>query len=285
MTPERWEQVCKIFDAAAALRPEQRSSFLDQACGQDEALRREVKSLLGPEGPTGDFLGAGPMEYFARVLAEENAPSLIGQKLGRYELLSLIGAGGMGEVYRARDSALKRDVAVKVLPSSFSKVVDRLQRFKQEARAASALNHPNIVTIHEVGEVDGCHFIVGEYVEGETLRERLKRSRMVLNEVLDVATQISAALAAAHTVGVIHRDIKPENIMLRPDDYVKILDFGLAKPSERPTIKWADKPRWSPDGRTIYFVSRRVTGFLNVWGIRFDQTKGEPVKAIEICTT
>src|SRR5262249_21329722 len=157
-----------------------------------------------------------------------------GQKLGRYELLSLIGAGGMGEVYRARDLALKREVAVKVLPRSFSQNVERLQRFKQEARSASALNHPNIVTVHEIGESDGCHFIVSEYVEGETLRKRLERGRIEVDEALDVTKQIAAGLAASHTVGVIHRDIKPENIMLRPDGYVKILDFGLAKLSERP---------------------------------------------------
>src|SRR5215471_6384890 len=234
MTPEQWEQVGRLFHAAAALGPEERSSFLDQACGQDEALRREVQSLLDLEGPAGGFLGGGAMEDVARVLVEEKAPSLIGQKLGRYELLSLIGAGGMGEVYRARDLALKREVAVKVLPSSFSQDVERLKRFKQEARAASALNHPNIVTVHEVGEIDGCHFIVNEYVEGETLRDRLKRGRMDVSEVLIVTTQIVAGLAAAHTVGVIHRDVKPENIMLRADGFVKILDFGLAKLSERP---------------------------------------------------
>src|SRR5215831_7847394 len=124
MTPEQWEQVGRIFDATAALRPDERSSFLDQACGQDEALRREVQSLLDLEARTGDFLGGGAIEDVARVFAEEKAPSLIGQKLGRYELLSLIGAGGMGEVYRARDLALKREVAVKVLPSSFSQNVE-----------------------------------------------------------------------------------------------------------------------------------------------------------------
>jgi Tol biopolymer transport system component len=139
----------------------------------------------------------------------------------------------MGEVYRAHDVSLKREVAVKVLPSSFSQNAERLRRFKQEARAASALNHPNIVTIHEIGEIDSCHFIVSEYIEGETLRQRLTRGRMDFDEVMDVATQIASGLAAAHTVGVIHRDIKPENVMLRPDGYVKILDFGLAKLSEQ----------------------------------------------------
>lgn len=234
MTPEQWEKVGRIFEAAAALGPEQRSSFLDDACGDDHALRREVQSLLELEGRAGSFLGAGAMEDAALGLAEENSPSLAGKTMGRYELLSLIGAGGMGQVYRARDLALKRDVAVKVLLSSFSQNVELLQRFNQEAHAASALNHPNIVTIHEIGELDGCHFIVGEYIEGDTLRQRLMRGRVQISEAIDVATGIAEGLAAAHTVGVIHRDIKPENIMLRPDGYVKILDFGLAKLNERP---------------------------------------------------
>jgi Tol biopolymer transport system component len=233
MTPEQWEEVGRIFDAAAALRPEERSSFLDQACGENKAFRREVQALLETEDRAGDFLKGAAMDDVAEVLAKNEPLSLAGKSLGHYELLSLIGTGGMGEVYRAHDVALKREVAVKVLPSSFSQNADRLRRFKQEARAASALNHPNIVTIHEIGEIDSCHFIVSEYIEGETLRQRLMRGRMDFDDVIDVTTQIASGLAAAHTVGVIHRDIKPENVMLRPDGYVKILDFGLAKLSER----------------------------------------------------
>src|SRR5215471_6625535 len=183
MTPEQWEQVGKIFDAAAALPPQDRSSFLDQACKEDESLRREVEVLLDLEGQAGDFLGAGAMEDVARVLAEEKPQLLIGQRLKHYELQTLTGAGGMGEVYRARDVLLKREVALKILPSSFSQDPERLRRFKQEARAASALNHPNVVTIHEIGEVDSCHFIVSEYVEGETLRRWMLRSRLKLTEV------------------------------------------------------------------------------------------------------
>ena len=233
MTPEQWEEVGRIFDAAAALPPEERSSFLDQACAENSVLRREVQALLETEDRARDFLNGAALEDVAMVLAKDEPPSLVGKRLGHYELRSLIGTGGMGEVYRAHDLALKREVAVKILPSSFSQNADRLRRFKQEARAASALNHPNIVTIHEIGELDSCHFIVAEYVEGETLRQRLSRGRMDFDEVLNVATQLASGLAAAHTVGVIHRDIKPENVMLRPDGYVKILDFGLAKLSER----------------------------------------------------
>jgi serine/threonine protein kinase/Tol biopolymer transport system component len=237
MTPERWEEVGRIFDAVAALQPEERSSFLDHACGEDEALRREVQSLLAVEGRAGDFLGAGAMEDAAKVLAEEKPPSLVGKQLGHYEVLELIQGGNMGEVYRARDAALKRLVAVKVLPLSFSQNADRLRRFKQEPLAASALNHPNIVTIHEIGAVDHWHFMVSEFVEGETLRQRMIRDRIKVTEALEVTIQIASALEAVHRVGIVHRDIKPENVMVRPDGLVKVLDFGLAKLTEPQMVR------------------------------------------------
>jgi serine/threonine protein kinase len=154
-----------------------------------------------------------------------------GKRFGYYEIIKQIGAGGMGEVYRARDEKLNRDVAIKVLPASLSENHDRLSRFEQEAQAAGALNHPNILTIHEIGEVDGCRFIATEFIEGQTLRERL-RSGVELDDALDIAIQVASALVAAHRVNIIHRDIKPENIMIRRDDgLVKVLDFGLAKMS------------------------------------------------------
>ena len=155
--------------------------------------------------------------------------------LSHYRRVRKIGAGGMGEVYHARDERLGRDVAIKVLPADFAKDEDRLRRFEQEARAASALNHPNILTIHEIGETDGSHFIATEYIEGETLRHHIQLSRMKLREALDIVVQVASAIAAAHQAGIIHRDIKPENIMLRPDGYVKVLDFGLAKLTEKQT--------------------------------------------------
>ncbi|MCA1604396.1 MAG: serine/threonine protein kinase, partial [Acidobacteria bacterium] len=156
-----------------------------------------------------------------------------GTRLGRYEIKSQIGAGGMGEVYRARDPRLGRDVAIKVLPAAFSSDVERLTRFKQEARAASTLSHPYVAHIYEIGEADGYSFISMEYVEGETLRQTCAREPMKLSEALNVVVQTAAALAAAHQAGIVHRDIKPENIMLRHDGYVKVLDFGLAKLSEQ----------------------------------------------------
>ncbi|MCA1626926.1 MAG: serine/threonine protein kinase, partial [Acidobacteria bacterium] len=156
-----------------------------------------------------------------------------GTRLGRYEIRSPLGAGGMGEVYLAQDTALRRPVAVKLLPAEFATDHDRLRRFEREAHAASALNHPNILTVHEIGEEDGLHFIAAEFVDGESLRQRIVRGPLELREVLGIGIQISAALSAAHAAGVVHRDIKPENVMLRPDGIVKVLDFGLAKLSEQ----------------------------------------------------
>src|SRR5215216_7241685 len=157
--------------------------------------------------------------------------------ISHYRILSRLGAGGMGEVYLAEDTRLGRQVALKLLPAQFIKDEERLLRFEQEARAASALNHPNIITIHEIGVDDGTHFIATEFIEGETLRQRLRGGRLSLSEALDVAVQVGSALAAAHQVGIVHRDVKPENIMVRPDGYVKVLDFGIVKLTE----KFADR--------------------------------------------
>ncbi len=158
----------------------------------------------------------------------------IGTIIDHYRILSSLGAGGMGEVYLAEDIRLGRKVALKLLPASFVKNADRLRRFEQEARTASALNHPNIITIHDIGQSDSTHFIATEYIEGETLRGRLAAGpRLQLLEILDIAVQVAGALAAAHQAGIVHRDIKPENVMLRPDGYVKVLDFGIAKLTDK----------------------------------------------------
>src|SRR2546421_977392 len=158
-----------------------------------------------------------------------------GSRFNHYEILSPLGAGGMGEVYRARDARLNREVAIKVLPASLADDADRLLRFAQEAKAASALNHPNIITIHEVGEIEGLHFIVTELIDGQTLRREMASERLSLPAALEIAAQVSSALAAAHEAGITHRDIKPENVMVRRDGIVKVLDFGLAKLTERRT--------------------------------------------------
>lgn len=162
------------------------------------------------------------------------------ETISHYRIISKLGAGGMGEVYLAEDTRLRRKVALKLLPERFTKDAERLSRFAREARAASALNHPNILTIHEVGQTDSTHFIATEFVEGETLRLLMQRGRMSVDEALDLATQIASALAAAHEAGIIHRDIKPENVMIRRDRIVKVLDFGLAKLAEKIDHEGAD---------------------------------------------
>ncbi|MDX6306498.1 MAG: hypothetical protein QOI77_3467, partial [Blastocatellia bacterium] len=155
-----------------------------------------------------------------------------GESLGNYKVLSAIGAGGMGEVYRAHDARLDREVAIKVLPADFAADRDRLRRFEQEAKATSALNHPNILTVYDIGEHDGSPYIVAELLDGEELRDRLNEGSIPLRKVTEYAQQIVNGLSAAHEKGIVHRDLKPENLFLTKDDRVKILDFGLAKLSE-----------------------------------------------------
>jgi eukaryotic-like serine/threonine-protein kinase len=233
MTPERWQQVKQIFNSAINYRPEERGLFISQACSGDDDLRSEVESLIASHERSGSFIDVPAFQAAASLLADENSELRPGQTIGTYEILSFISRGGMGEVYLSEDKRLGRKVALKLLPASFTKDDDRLRRFEQEARAASALNHPNIITIFEIRDLGSTHVIATEFVEGETLRHRLSRSGVSISEALDVAIQVADALAAAHKAGIIHRDIKPENIMLRPDGYVKVLDFGLAKLSEQ----------------------------------------------------
>jgi len=233
MTPERWQQVKEIFNSAINYRPEERSSFVSRACSGDAELRHEVESLIASHEESGSFIDKPAFEAAASLLTRESRELNAGQMISSYEVISFISRGGMGEVYLAEDKRLGRKVALKLLPASFTTDDDRLRRFEQEARAASALNHPNIITIYEIREAAGSHVIATEFVEGETLRMRLNRAPLSLAETLNIATQIADALSAAHKAGIIHRDIKPENIMLRPDGYVKVLDFGLAKLSEQ----------------------------------------------------
>jgi eukaryotic-like serine/threonine-protein kinase len=229
LTSKRWRQVKEIFQAAAELPAAERKAYVTDVCEGDPSLLTEVESLLAAHEEPGSFLDTPAFN-----LAEApTAGALLGKSLGRYRILSLLGRGGMGEVYKAKDATLGRDVAIKVLPSDFSIDRDRLRRFEQEARAASALNHPNIITIHEFGQEDGVRFIVSEFIEGETLRRRISSERISATEIPEIAIQITSALNAAHEAGIVHRDIKPENVMVRPDGLVKVLDFGLAKLIER----------------------------------------------------
>lgn len=232
MQNDRWQEIDRLFDAALEREPAQRASFIAEACKGDAELRREVESLLAAHERAEKFIETPAFAVAAKAAAGEDAFSVLGRKFGPYRVLSLLGAGGMGEVYLAEDTRLRRRVALKLLPSEFTHDPERIRRFEREARAASALNHPNIVTIYEIGQIDGAYFIATELVEGQTLRDFMPLARTRMKEALNVVTQVADALSAAHAAGIVHRDVKPENIMLRPDGYVKVVDFGLAKLTE-----------------------------------------------------
>ena len=230
MTPERWQRVEEIFHAAAALDTGARASYVATACGDDLPLRREVESLLeGRRRPVAILDELPPGRAALCLLAAACGEEIVGRKVGRYRVLAPLGAGGMAEVYLAEDTELGRKVALKLLSTALTRDAEHVRRLHQEARAASALNHPNIITIHETGREGGLHFIATEFIQGETLRQQMRGPRMPVREVLEVAVQIAGALAAAHQAGIIHRDIKPENVMVRDDGYVKVLDFGIAR--------------------------------------------------------
>ncbi len=224
-----WLQVRKIFDDALRQKPEERARFVKEVCGSNKTLQTEVESLLSSLGSADSFMETPAVAKVADAIEAEQRKIAPGTCFGHYEVIKQIGAGGMGEVYLAQDKKLDRQVAIKILNEKFSGQESNLLRFIKEAKAASALNHPNILTIYEFGEAEDTHFIVSEFVEGNTLRENLRQSKLKLAEILDISIQIAGALSAAHKAHLIHRDIKPENIMIRPDGYVKILDFGLAK--------------------------------------------------------
>lgn len=233
MQAERWEQIDRLFDAVLEREPAERASFLANACAGDDELRREVESLLAAHERAEKFIEAPAMEVAAKAAAAQGKIfSALGREIGPYRVLSLLGAGGMGEVYLAEDTRLGRRVALKLLPAEFTHDAERIRRFEREARAASALNHPNIITIYEIGQSDGAYFIATEFVEGQTLRDFMVAARPQIKAAMNVIAQVADALSAAHAAGIIHRDVKPENIMLRPDGYVKVLDFGLAKLTE-----------------------------------------------------
>ena len=233
MNSDRWRQIDELFQACLEVDGQRRAALLDNASRSDQALREAVEALLASDSGEWSFIEKPALEVGASLLAEEYRQLESGHRVGHYEIVELIGRGGMGEVYLARDQILNRPTALKFLPADYTQDKDRLRRFQREAQAASALNHPNILTIHQLGDVDGQHFIATELVEGETLRARLSRGLLTPAEAVEVAIQVSSALAAAHKAGIVHRDIKPENIMLRPDGYVKVLDFGLAKLTEQ----------------------------------------------------
>jgi serine/threonine protein kinase/Tol biopolymer transport system component len=232
--PDRWTQIDRLLDAALDRPGGERAAFLAKACVGDEELRREVESLLAAHDEAeNNFLQIPALEVAAQGLSAGMDRSLLGRTIGHYSVISVLGVGGMGEVYLARDTILERKVALKLLPPQYTSDPNRISRFEREARAASALNHPNIITIYEIGEIEGKHFIAAEFVDGRTLRELLADGRIAIKDAIEIAIQIAGALSTAHEAGIVHRDIKPENIILRRDGYVKVLDFGLVKLTER----------------------------------------------------
>ncbi len=224
MKTERWQQISQLYDAARAVEGRARADLLHNACAGDAALQREVESLLAQEGAAENFLKHPP-----RFESEDSLLDLIGQQIGPHTITALLGAGGMGEVYRARDTKLGRDVAIKVLPARFTADRDRLARFEREARMLATLNHPHIGAIYGFENEGSVSALVLELVEGPTLADRLAKGPIPLTEALTIARQIAEALEAAHEKGIIHRDLKPANVKTTPDDSVKVLDFGLGK--------------------------------------------------------
>ncbi len=232
MTSAQLKTIEEIFYGALDRDPDEVAQFLETACGGDELLRRKIEALLASRQRVGSFIETPAVGVATRIIENGQADLLIGQTFGHYKISKLIGSGGMGEVYLATDVTAGRKAALKLLPMRFTGDAERLKRFQQEARAVVALNHPNILTVYEIGEDHSTHYIASELIEGETLRDRLTRAPMQLTEAIDVAIQVASALAAAHEAGIVHRDVNPGNIMLRPDGYVKVLDFGIAKLAE-----------------------------------------------------
>ncbi len=223
---QRGQQIKLVFQAALAFAPEQRRAFITQACADDPRLREEVDLLLTAHEESGGDPAVTLIKGTSTLFPGQ---MFVNRMIGPYRVIGLVGRGGMGEVWQAEDTRLGRRVALKLLPAESSNSPERLQRFAREARAVSSLNHPNIITIHEIGQADGIHYIVMEFVDGQTLRQQMSARQRPVSEVLDIVMQVAEALAEAHAAGIVHRDVKAENVMVRHDGRVKLLDFGLAR--------------------------------------------------------
>src|SRR5690349_3749068 len=236
MSPEQWRKIHELFDAALERPAGEREAFLAHACAGDEETRRRVEAMLAADAREDLMMdrpalqGAG--SFAASMPGANDSLSYSGEMIGDYRLIRKLAHGGMGTVYLAYDTRLGRQAALKLLPPRLLDNPERVRRLQREARAATALNHPNIITIYDFGQENGRDYIASEFVEGHTLRDYVGSPAFTFNHILDVATQVAGALEAAHAAGIVHRDIKPENIMLRDDGYVKVLDFGLAKLNE-----------------------------------------------------
>ncbi|PYS69408.1 MAG: hypothetical protein DMF69_17090, partial [Acidobacteria bacterium] len=229
MDPQRLVQIEDLYHAALELPPGERESFIVETCGNDKDLRRELESLLDVHKSSNNFFDTPPLSLAAEMFSHKEQRNLAGKEISHYKIIRLLGSGGMGQVYLAEDTKLHRQIALKILTTEFENDVERIKRFKTEARAVSALNHPNIITIYAIEETDAGNFIATEFIDGQTLRERIAEKPLSWQEAVKIAIQITGALKTAHSVGIIHRDIKPANIMVRRDGLVKVLDFGLAK--------------------------------------------------------
>ncbi|HBB97364.1 MAG TPA: hypothetical protein DC054_18450 [Blastocatellia bacterium] len=291
MKPERWQQLDRLFHSALEREPERRLAFLEDACAGDEELRRQIDALLSAHESAGSFIEKPAIENEARVIADADTDDSVelapGESISHYRIIALLGTGGMGQVYLAEDIVLGRQVALKLLPADLTRDRDHVRRFQQEARAASALNHPNLITIHEIGQIDNRHFIATEFIDGETLREHINRVQSQhtrestgnteklkpLLEVLDIAIQTAEALAVAHEAGIAHRDIKPENIMVRRrDGYIKVLDFGLAKLTESVAARVETEEPTRIRVQTSAGLVMGTVGYMSP-----EQTRGEEV--------
>ena len=259
---DRWHRLEALFYEALELKPEERPGFLETNCAGDAELRKEVQALLDSAEKPIDFLQEPVLEAAHQMVAEDARRAVVpGTLLSHYKVISLLGAGGMGEVYVAEDLQLRRKVALKMLSPSLTRDERGLRRFEHEAQAASALNHPNILTIFEFDQADGLHFIASELIEGETLRQKVAKGKLDLKTTVDIAIQIASALAAAHDGGIVHRDIKPDNVIVRSDGLVKVLDFGIAKLAE------------SRAGRAIHGIGSTITSSISETGMVIGSAK------------
>src|SRR6266436_2115077 len=272
MTPAQLQTIEEIFYAALEQDSDDVARFLETTCEGNELLRGEVEALLASRQRVGSFIETSAVGIATRIIENGQADLAVGQTFGHYKISKRIGSGGMGDVYLATDVIAGRKAALKLLPVRFTGDAERLKRFQQEAHAVVALNHPNILTVYEIGEDHSTHYIASELIEGETLRQRLARGRMELSEAVDVAIQVASALAAAHEAGIVHRDINPGNIMLRPDGYVKVLDFGIAKLAEQ------EAPATIPRDEALLLVETNLGSILGtVPYMSPEQACGAPV--------
>lgn len=270
MTPDRLHQIQALYNDALILAPGDRPAFLDRVCGGDSELRDEVESLLEYQQRAENYMEKTAIHVAAQALADEGAGVLVDRRLGRYQLLSLLGRGGMAEVYCAVDSRLNRLVAVKILPRYMASDDEHVKRFEQEARSIAVLNHPNICVLHDAGYEDGLHYLVFEFLAGEPLSERLSREELSLDKAMEYATQIGDALDYAHELGIIHLDLKPSNIMLMKSG-AKLLDFGVAE------LRYPDTPDSGEPPDTNDEPLGRIPGTLGYMAP--EQLEGGPTDA------